>query len=109
MQHALINDPARYRLQKFGMRNTSEVVREVGVDDVRVPLEQKIPYLGNRLVGIAPRTVSILLRWKIGVEDRFQHQHRCCHTDPITHGRDGGFIMHLSQLRLGICGFLNSA
>ena len=70
------------------MGNAPEVVREVGVDDVRVPLEQEIPHLGKRLVGVAPRTVSILLRWKVSVEDRLQHQHRCCHADPISHSRN---------------------
>ena len=33
MQHAPIHDPARHRLEKVGMRNAPEVVREVGVDD----------------------------------------------------------------------------
>jgi hypothetical protein len=36
MQHAPINDPARHRLYKFGMRNAPEVVREVGVNNFRV-------------------------------------------------------------------------
>jgi len=27
-------------------------------------------------------------RRKIGFEDRFQHQQRCCHADPIPHARD---------------------
>jgi hypothetical protein len=31
MQHAPIDDPACYRLQKLGMGNAPEVVREVGV------------------------------------------------------------------------------
>jgi len=61
MQHAPINDPARYRLQQVGVRNAPEVVREVGVNNVRVTLEQEISHLGHRLVGIAPRTVSVLL------------------------------------------------
>src|SRR5208282_4203743 len=26
------------------------------------------------------------LSWR--TEDRLQHQHRCCHADPIPHGRD---------------------
>jgi hypothetical protein len=29
----LTTDPARHRLEKVGMRNAPEVVREVGVDD----------------------------------------------------------------------------
>ena len=36
MQHAPINDPARHRLEEFGVRNAPEVVREVGVHDFRV-------------------------------------------------------------------------
>jgi hypothetical protein len=38
MQHAPINNSARYRLYKLGMRNASEVVREVGVNDFRVAM-----------------------------------------------------------------------
>ena len=29
-----------------------------------------------------------MFRWKVGFEDRLQHQHRCCHADPIPQGRD---------------------
>jgi hypothetical protein len=31
---------------------------------------------------------GVLFWWKVGFEDRFQHQHRCCHADPIPQGRD---------------------
>ncbi len=34
------------------------------------------------------KKVGILFGWKVGFEDRFQHQHRCRHADPISHGRD---------------------
>src|SRR5450631_2854919 len=70
------------------MRNASEVVREVGVDDFRVTTEQQLFHLDHRLLGIAPGTVRVLFRWKVGFEDRFQHQHRCCHADSIPQGRD---------------------
>ena len=88
MQHAPINNPARYRLQEFGMRDAPEVVREVGVNDFRVAAEQQLFHLDHRLLGVSPGTVGVLLWWKVGFEDRFQHQHRCCHADPIPHGRD---------------------
>src|SRR5437667_7911323 len=42
----------------------------------------------HRLLRIAPRTVGILFWWEVGFKDRFQHQHRCCHADSITQGRD---------------------
>ena len=70
------------------MGNAPEVVREVGVNDFRVASEQPLFHLDHRLLGISPRTVGVLLWWKIGFEDRFQHQHRCCHADPIPQGRD---------------------
>src|SRR5882757_1552783 len=45
-------------------------------------------HLDHRLLGVAPRTVGILLWWKVGFEDRFQYQQRCRHADPIAQGRD---------------------
>src|SRR5450755_2051933 len=70
------------------MGNAPEVVREVGVNDFRVATEQLLFHFDHRLLRIAPRTVSVLFWWKVGFEDRFQHQHRCCHADPIPQGRD---------------------
>src|SRR5678816_4662065 len=70
------------------MGDASEVIREVGVDDFRVATEQERFHLDHRLLGVAPGAIGILLWWKVGFEDRFQHQHRCCHADPITQGRD---------------------
>jgi len=88
MQHAPINDPARHRLHQLGMGNAPEVVREVGVHDFRMTTEQQLLHLDHRLLGIAPGTIGIDFRRKVGFKDRLQHQHRCCHADPIPHGRD---------------------
>ena len=54
MQHAPINDASRERAHQFGVRNASEVVREVGVDDFRVASEQQFFHLDHRLLGISP-------------------------------------------------------
>src|SRR5258705_1523644 len=70
------------------MRNAPEVVREVGVHDVRMTTEQQLLHLYSGLLGVAPSAVGVDFRWKVGFEDRLQHQHRCCHADPIPHGRD---------------------
>ncbi len=51
MQHAPINNPARYRLEKVGMGDAPEVVREVGVNDVRVATEHQRFHLDHRLLG----------------------------------------------------------
>src|SRR5215472_8816062 len=88
MQHAPINDPARYRLHEVGMRKAPEVVREVGVDDFRVAPEQYLLHLYDGLLGVSPSAVGVDFRRKIGFEDRFQHQQRGCHADPIPHARD---------------------
>ena len=70
------------------MRKAPEVVRQVGVDDVRVATEQQLLHLYDCLLGVARSAVGVDFRRKIGFEDRFQHQQRCCHADPIPHARD---------------------
>jgi len=52
------------------MGNAAEVVREVGVDDIRMATEQQFfhLHLHHRLLRSAPRTVGVLFRWKIGFE-----------------------------------------
>ena len=86
MQHAPINDPTRYRLQKLGMGNAPEVVREVGVHHFRMAAKQQLLHLDHRLLSVSPGAVGIEFRWKVGFEDRLQHQHCCCHADPIPQG-----------------------
>ena len=88
MQHAPINDPTRHRLSEVGMWNAPEVVRKVGVYDVRVATEHQLLHLYDRLLGVSPGTVGVDFRRKIGFEDRLQHQQRCCHADLIPHARD---------------------
>ena len=68
------------------MGDAPEVVREVGVNDFRVATEQQPFHLDHRLLGIAPGTVRVLFGWKVGFEDRFEHQHCCCHAYPIPQG-----------------------
>jgi hypothetical protein len=74
--------------QQLGMRDTPEVIREVGIHDFRVAVKQRLLHRHDRLLGIAPRAVSVLLGGEVGFKDRLQHQHRCCHADPIAQGRD---------------------
>src|SRR5215469_6610460 len=69
------------------MRNAPKVVREVGVDDVWVAPEHQFLHLYDCLLGVARSAVGLDFRRKIGFKDRFQHQQRCCHADPIPHAR----------------------
>ena len=48
------------------MRDAPEVVREVGVDDFRVASVYQPLHLDHRLLGVAPGTVGVLFRWKVG-------------------------------------------
>src|SRR6516165_8514638 len=66
MQHAPINDTARHRLEKVGMRNAPEVVRKVGVHDFRMATEQQLLHLYSGLLGIAPSAIGVDFRWKVG-------------------------------------------
>ena len=66
MQHAPINDPARYRHYEFGMGNAAEVVREVGVNDFRMATKQQFLHLYSGLLGVAPGAVGVEFWWKVG-------------------------------------------
>jgi hypothetical protein len=48
------------------MRKAPEVVREVGVYDVRVTPEQPLLHLYNCLLGVSPGAVGVDFRRKIG-------------------------------------------
>jgi hypothetical protein len=66
----------------------TEVVRKVGVNDIRLATKQPFLHLVHRLLGVTARTVGILFRCKISLKDQLKHPHRCCHADPIPHGRN---------------------
>ena len=87
-EHTRVHDAPRKRQHQFGVWNGPEVVRDVGVHDVLVASEQRLFHLDHRLLGVAAPPVGVLLGWEVGFEDRLQHQHRCCHADPIPQGRD---------------------
>ena len=70
------------------MRNAPEVVREVGVDNVRVATEQQLLHLYDCLLGVSPNAIGVDFRWEIDFEDRFQNQRCRRHADPIPHARD---------------------
>src|ERR1700758_2828647 len=46
------------RLEKVGMRHAPEVVREVGVYDVRMATKQQLFHLYGGLLGVAPSAVG---------------------------------------------------
>ena len=72
--------------KKLGIERFPEVVREVGVHDFRMATEQQLFHLDHRLLSVSLGTVGVEFRWKVGFEDRLQHQYHCCHADPIPQG-----------------------
>ena len=54
------------------MRKAPEVVREVGIYDVRVAMEQQLFHLDDGLLGVSPGAAGVDFRRKIGFEDRLR-------------------------------------
>ena len=86
---------------KERLRESMEVARTTGPrglhtsssDDAWEPAatparvaEQQLLHLGHRLLRVSRGAVGREFRGKFGLEDRFQHQHRGCHADPIPQG-----------------------
>ena len=84
MQHAPIDDPARCRLEKVGVRDAPVVVREVGVRHVRMAAKHQLLHLDHRLLGVAPGAVGIEFRGKVAPGS--SPGDRCRHADPIPQG-----------------------
>jgi hypothetical protein len=63
------------------MRNAPEVVREVGVDDVRVATEHQLPHLFDCLLGVSPRTVGFPPA-RVRISSRRIQFHRLGYTGP---------------------------
>src|SRR6266404_5028391 len=50
MQHTPVHDAPRERAHQLGVWNAAEVVREVGVYDFPMVIEQRLLHLGHRLL-----------------------------------------------------------
>jgi hypothetical protein len=54
------------------MGNAPKEIREVRINDFLVSAKQHFLHLDRRLLGVPPRSVSVLFGWKVGFKDRFQ-------------------------------------
>ena len=88
MQQVPVRDPARHRFQKFGVRDRPEVVREVRVNDPRVPLIDQAVDSANRRVSAQVRSVAVQLRRHVDLEDGFQHHRRGRHHHAVRYPRN---------------------
>ncbi len=83
MQHVPIADPTSHRLHQFGVRDAVEVTAQVRIDHFRMPRSAARRPSTTACQGTSPRPVGVLFRLQVGLEDRFQHQHRCRLHDTI--------------------------
>jgi hypothetical protein len=74
-QYAAVADPPRHRLHQLVVGDAVEVSGEVGVHHLGVPRPEQPFDLANGVQGAAFRTVGVLFRLKIGLEDGLQDQH----------------------------------
>lgn len=88
MQHLLVAHATSHRRHQLTMRDRIKVAAQVRIDHLRMPGVQERVDVPNGVVGTFPRPVSVLLRLKIGLEDRFENQHHCHLHHPILDRRD---------------------
>src|SRR6516164_6189662 len=74
LQHPAIRDPSCYRRHEFVVWNRIEVLRQVGIDHVSVPLTQTAVYRSHRILGLLPRPIPVGIRFEVRLEDGLQHK-----------------------------------
>ena len=88
MQHGSIDNAAAKRQKKFGVWNLIEVGGQVGVNNLAMPRVDQLMDASHRIQRTAVFAIAILLRRQIGLEDRFEDQHRRRFRHPVT---DSGY------------------
>ena len=79
------------------MRNRVKVRAQIGVDDFVFPLQERLLDGVNGLVRTAARPIPKAVLVKVSLEDRLEQKHQRRLHYPVLHGRNGGFILPLSQ------------
>ena len=87
-QHLPVADPPGHRAHQLRMRNRIEVAGQVRVHHLMMPPAHQPLHFPHRLLRVALRTVGILLRGQVRLEDRIQHQHRRRLHHPVAYRRN---------------------
>ena len=74
MQHGFVAHATGHTLHQFGVGNAVEVPAQVRIDHLLVPEARQAVNFPHSVQGTAIRSIGILLRWQVGLEDRFQDQ-----------------------------------
>src|SRR5438128_2572781 len=73
-KHMPIDDAARHRFEKLGVWNAVEVLRQIGIDHIRVaPAQQPVHFL-DRVRPTAAGPIAICAVFQVRFKDRLQHQ-----------------------------------
>jgi hypothetical protein len=75
LQEMPIADAPGHRSHQLGVGDAVEVAGQVRVDDVRMPRTEQPVDLPDGIQGAAFGSIGVLLRLKVGLEDRLQDQH----------------------------------
>ena len=87
-QHLPVTDAPCHARHQLRVRNRIEVLRHIGVDDLGVPLINRLMDPSNRIERTSVWAIPIGCLIEVRFEDRFEHQHRRGLYDPIADRRD---------------------
>ena len=87
-QHLPVHHPAGTRLHQLVVRDGVEVLRQVGVDHVRVSVAQRVMDRPDRILRAPLRSIAIGTVLEVRFEDRLQHQLGGGLHHPVPNRRD---------------------
>ncbi len=110
-QDAPIHNALRDHGQQFGLRDTVEVVRQVGVDDWGVAGPERLGNVVHRIMGRSLGPESVRIRTEVGFKDRLDDEFHGHLRHPVSDRRDPQrtetavrFKSHDASHRLGSVG-----
>src|SRR5215813_1538751 len=77
MQHGSVDHPSSHRLHKLGMGNAVKVAAEIRIHDLSMSGVDQLVDMLYCVQRTAVRPIGVLLRWQVGLENRFENQPRC--------------------------------
>jgi len=92
-QHVAVTDAACNRLHQRGVRNRIEVLAQIGIHDIGIPIAQRLVNFPHGVLSRTPRTVAVSAVVEVRLEDRFQNQlgRGLHHTVPSRRDPEGAF------------------
>ena len=70
------------------MRNGIEVLAQIGIDYIRIPLDKQLMNHLDRLLSTPLRSIGVSIRFQIRFEDWLQHQFGGRLRHPVPNRRD---------------------